>query len=331
MNQQVINETVSPKEEGVRLDRWVKRRLQVTQGQLEKLLRSGQIRVDGSRAKANTRLEAGMVVRLPPVHQLTAEEKKAYKPGKASSRDEQFMREMVIYEDDDMFALNKPAGIAVQGGTKQGGRHIDGMLDILSDGEYRPKLVHRLDKETSGLLLIARHPASAARLGELFRSRDMEKAYWAVTVGAPKPPAGQVRCWMTKGQGPEGRERMVQCAQNDEGARHAVTDYVTVSQAAQKAAWVALRPQTGRMHQLRFHMHEIGTSILGDDKYMTRREIPQGVASGLHLHARALLIPRPNKKPLLLKAPLSGHMKETFKTLGFLEEEAGNDPFELFL
>ncbi|MGB3624641.1 MAG: pseudouridine synthase, partial [Henriciella sp.] len=166
---------------------------------------------------------------------------------------------------------------------------------------------------------------------DLFRSRDMEKVYWAVTVGSPKPPAGQVRCWMTKGQGPEGRERMVQCAQNDEGARHAITDYFTVSQAAQKAAWVALRPQTGRMHQLRFHMHEIGTSILGDDKYVTSREVPLGVANGLHLHARALSIPRKNKKPIVIQAPLSGHMKQTFKTLGFLEEEAGKDPLELFL
>ncbi|MGB3626053.1 MAG: RluA family pseudouridine synthase, partial [Henriciella sp.] len=171
MNQQVINETVSPKEEGVRLDRWVKRRLPVTQGQLEKLLRSGQIRVDGSRAKANTRLEAGMVVRLPPIHKQSAEETAAYKPGKMTSRDQDFMRELVLYEDDEMFALNKPAGLAVQGGTRQGGRHIDGMLDALSDGEYRPKLVHRLDKETSGLLLIAKHPAAAARLGDLFRSR----------------------------------------------------------------------------------------------------------------------------------------------------------------
>ena len=332
MTRQVVNETVSPKEEGTRLDRWVKRRLPVTQGQLMKLLRTGQIRVDGSRAKANTRLEAGMVVRMPPLHEPTAQEKaERAKPGKVSSKDEQFMRELVLYEDEDMFALNKPAGLAVQGGTKQGGRHIDGMLDALSDGEYRPKLVHRLDKETSGLLLIARHPAAAARLGELFRSREMEKVYWAVTVGAPKPPAGQVRCWMTKGVGPEGRERMVQCAQNDDGARHAITDYVTISQAAQKAAWVALRPQTGRMHQLRFHMHELGTSILGDDKYVTRREVPQGVAKGLHLHARALLIPRKNKKPLLLQAPLSGHMKETFRILGFLEEEAGKDPLELFL
>ena len=331
MSQQVINETVSPKEEGVRLDRWVKRRLPVTQGQLEKLLRSGQIRVDGARAKAKDRLTAGMVVRLPPVHQPTEEEKKARKANTASARDEQFLREMVIYQDDEMFALNKPAGIAVQGGTKQGDRHIDGMLDILSDGEYRPKLVHRLDKETSGLLIIARHPAAAARLGDLFRSREMEKVYWAVTVGAPKPPAGQVRCWMTKGQGPEGRERMVHCAQNDEGARHAITDYVTVSQAAQKAAWVALRPQTGRMHQLRFHMHELGTSILGDDKYVTRREVPQGVAKGLHLHARALVIPKKNGRPVTLKAPLSGHMKETFKVLGFLEQEAGKDPMELFV
>lgn len=332
MSRQVITETVTEKEGGVRLDRWVKRRMPMTQGELEKLLRTGQIRVDGARAKANTRLEAGMAVRLPPFASKTSKDADApwTPPKKPNAKALAFLKPLILYEDDEMFVLNKPAGIAVQGGTGQGGRHIDGMLDALSDGEHRPRLVHRLDKATSGLLLIAKHPAAASRLGDLFHSRDMEKVYWAVTVGVPNPPAGQLRSWMRKGIGDEGRERMVLGAHGDKISKHAITDYVVVSTAARRAAWVALNPSTGRMHQLRFHMHELGTSILGDDKYETRREVPQGVAEGLHLHARALVIPRKSGKPLVLQAPLSGTMKETFAMLGFLESEAGRDPLELF-
>lgn len=329
MTGQVITETVSGKEHDVRLDRWIKRRLPVTQGQVEKLLRTGQIRVDGGRAKANLRLQAGMQVRLPPIEgaQKTSERSGA----KPDSRALAFLRPLILYEDDELIALNKPAGIAVQGGSKQGGRHIDGMLDALGDGEHRPRLVHRLDKETSGVLVIARHPAAAARLGELFRSRDLVKVYWAVTVGVPHPQAGQLRSWMRKGEGAEGQERMVMGAHGDKVSKHAVSDYVTVSTAGQKAAWVALRPQTGRTHQLRFHMHELGTSILGDTKYVSPREVPQGVGHGLHLHARALLIPKRKGPPVRIEAPLSGTMLETFSTLGFLESEAGRDLFDLFV
>ncbi len=331
-NKQVITETVSDKEGGVRLDRWVKRRMPMTQGELEKLLRTGQIRVDGARAKANTRLEAGMAVRLPPFMSKAASKDGPWQaPKKPNDKALAFLRPLILHEDSDMFVLNKPAGIAVQGGTGQGGRHIDGMLDALSDGEHRPKLVHRLDKETSGLLIIAKHPASAARLGDLFRSRDMDKVYWAVTVGVPHPRAGQLRSWMRKGTEPDERERMVMGVHGDKVSKHAVTDYFTVSTAGQKAAWVALKPSTGRMHQLRFHMHELGTSILGDDKYRTPREVPEGVGKGLHLHARALVIPRGRGKPLTVQAPLSGTMKHTFETLGFLESEAGKDPLELFV
>lgn len=330
MSGQVITETVSQKEAGVRLDRWVKRRMPMTQGELEKLLRTGQIRVDGARAKANTRLEAGMAVRLPPFLSKAMNKDTPWQaPRQPNSKALAFLRPLIIHEDEDMFVLNKPAGIAVQGGTKQG-RHIDGMLDALSDGEHRPRLVHRLDKDTSGLLVIARHPAAAARLGELFRSREMDKIYWAVTVGVPKPMAGQLRSWMRKGEGPDGRERMVMGAHGDKVSKHAITDYTVVSTAGQKAAWVALKPQTGRMHQLRFHMHELGTSILGDTKYETTREAPQGVGKGLHLHARALVIPRVHGKPLVVQAPLSGTMKETFSALGFRESEAGKDPLALF-
>lgn len=335
MSKQVVNETVTDKEGGVRLDRWVKRRMPMTQGQLEKLLRTGQIRVDGSRAKSSTRLETGMTVRMPPYMAPQSDGSGPWGGGanKIDQRALDFLRPLILHEDEEMFVLNKPAGIAVQGGTKQGGRHIDGMLDSIQDGEHRPRLVHRLDKETSGLLVIAKHPASAARLGELFRSREMEKVYWAVTVGVPHPAAGQLRSWMKKGTEPEDRERMIMGFHGDKASKHAITDYVVVSTAARRAAWVALKPSTGRTHQLRFHMHELGTSILGDDKYVTAREVPEGVgvARGLHLHARALVIPRAKGKPLMLQAPLSGTMKQTFETLGFIESEAGRDPLELFI
>ena len=338
-NSQVITETVSVKEEDVRLDRWLKRRLPVTQGQIEKLLRSGQVRVDGARAKANMRLEAGMSVRMPPLHDPDTPGAKPSKANNVSDRDAQFIRDLVIYQDDDMIALNKPAGIAVQGGTKMGDRHLDAMLPALSDGEFRPRLVHRLDKDTSGVLLLARNPASAARLGEMFKSRDMEKVYWAVTVKVPHPLNGQIRCWMAKGTGSSDeakrgihpdKERMYRSAQGVEGARHSITDYAVISTAGQQAAWVALRPHTGRTHQLRFHMAELDTQIMGDNKYTTRRERPSGVASGLHLHARSLIVARPHGRPITITAELCGHMQETFATLGFLQSEAGTDPLAPF-
>lgn len=332
MSSGVVIETVSDKEAGSRLDRWIKRRVQISQGQVEKLLRTGQVRVDGARAKASTRLEAGQDVRLPP---FSPED---YRGGGAqqtrseavSARDAVFIRDLVLYQDDDLIALNKPAGIAVQGGTKQG-RHIDGLLGALAEGEERPKLVHRLDRDTSGVLVLARHPRAAAELGELFRSRDMDKVYWAVTVGVPNPRAGQLRSWMVKGMGPgEDREKMQPGRQGQEGARHAITDYATVSNAGQKAAWVACKPLTGRTHQIRFHFQELGTAILGDPKYNTEREVPGGVGKGLHLHARGIIIPKESGRDIEIIAPLPSHMAETFEALGFLEEEAGSQLLEPF-
>lgn len=329
MSSGAVTETVSDKEAGTRLDRWIKRRVQLSQGQIEKLLRTGQVRVDGARAKASTRLETGMSVRLPPFSEedYRAREAPAAAPkSRVSARDTAFIRDLVLYQDRDMIAINKPVGLAVQGGTKQG-RHVDGMLaGLVDEGEERPKLVHRLDRDTSGVLVLARHPRAAAELGELFRSREMNKVYWAVTVGVPVPREGQLRSWMVKGSGPgEDRERMQPGRQGQEGARHAITDYATISTAGQRAAWVALKPQTGRTHQLRYHMQELGTSILGDPKYETRREVPGGVGSGLHLHARGIIIPKPNGRDAVITAPLPPHMAETFGVLGFLEEEAGPD------
>ncbi len=342
---QIVTETVTLEEEGARLDRWLKRRCPMPQAQIERLLRTGQVRVDGARAKANLRLAAGQEVRLPFFKPDQAARK--IRPPRAASKDDGFIKSLIIHEDDEMIVLNKPAGLAVQGGSGQG-RHIDGMLETLQEGDHRPVLVHRLDKDTSGLLLIAKHPAAAARLGEMFRGRDIEKVYWAVTVGVPSPQQGQIRCWMVKAipddkaeggyrlaseggrQRDADRERMVRSAQGVEGARHAITDYAVVSTAGQRAAWLALRPHTGRMHQLRFHMLEMNTSILGDRKYKSRREVPQGLAEGLHLHARALVIPRPRGGPLTFEAPLPDHMLQTFETLGFLVAEAGHHPLDPF-
>ena len=327
----IKTEIVTHEEAGARLDRWVKRRMSLTQGEVEKLLRTGQIRVDGARAKSNTRIVAGQEVRLPP--KIARPARKYDEAGKHShsNKDERFIRDLVLYEDDDIFVLNKPAGLAVQGGTNTK-RHIDGLLGLLPrKTEHRPKLVHRLDKETSGVLVIARHPASAARMGELFRGRTLDKIYWAVTVRVPNPREGQVRCWMARGEGPdEDKERMYRARQGQGAAKHSITDYTVVSTAGQRAAWVALKPVTGRTHQLRFHMSEIDSYILGDTRYETRREVPQGVAPGLHLHARAIVLPGKSGKSITITAPLPAHMKETFATLGFMESEAGKDPLDVF-
>lgn len=321
---------VTYEDSGARLDRWFKRRFEgVTQGQVEKFLRTGQIRVDGARAKSSTRLEQGQMVRVPPLPTKAQIEQKKDERSKAlSPKDEAFIREMIIYQDDDIVALNKPGGLAVQGGTNTR-RHIDGLLDALGDGEHRPRLVHRLDKETSGVLLIAKHPRAAAELGDMFRERTLKKVYWAVVGGVPIPHNGQIRSWMIRGEGPD-KERMVPAIQSDKGSQHAITEYAVISTAGQRGAWMALSPLTGRTHQLRFHMEEIGNAIVGDPKYPGRREPMNGLAEGLHLHARALVIPRKKGKPLELVAPIPPHMKKTFDALGFLLEEAGDDPWEPF-
>lgn len=332
MTAYVTLETVKKEETDTRLDRWVKRRLPISQSQVEKFLRSGQIRVDGKRCKANFRVTTGMEVRLPPVSKEVMGLKPEKKPvsERVSQEDQDFIRNMIIYQDDDLIAFNKPNGLAVQGGSGQK-QYIDRLLPALVDKKtgYIPRLVHRLDKATSGVLVVARHPAAAAHLGHLFKSRDMDKIYWAITIGLPNPAEGQLRSWMKRGEGRD-KEKMVTGKHGDRDARHAITEYVTVSTAGQRAAWVALKPLTGRTHQLRFHMAELDTAILGDFKYTTKREVPTGLAHGLHLHARAISIPRKKGPPLTIIAPLSSVMKQTFSALGFQEREAGKTPFTIF-
>jgi 23S rRNA pseudouridine955/2504/2580 synthase len=322
-------ETVEVKEDdGVaRIDRWLRRRYpHLTQGQVEKMLRTGQVRVDGARVKASDRVSPGQVVRVPPLPDAAPK-----LPAGISGKDADFIRSLVIHRDADVIVLNKPAGLAVQGGTNTT-RHVDGLLDgLIFDAEKRPKLVHRLDRDTSGCLVLARHPRAAAFLGEAFRDRDTHKIYWAIVVGAPRPKVGELRSWMRKAPGPRDadREMMVPAEQRDEGAVHAVTQYVVLSEAAQSAAWVALRPVTGRTHQLRFHMAEFGFAIAGDPKYKCDRPTPNDLQRQLQLHARAIRLPHPSGGELNVIAPTPPHMRAAFDTLGFDKRDAKN-PFEPF-
>jgi 23S rRNA pseudouridine955/2504/2580 synthase len=311
-----------------RIDRWLRRRYpHLTQGQIEKLIRTGQVRVDGARVKSSDRVSPGQSVRIPPLPD--AAERPA--PGALSKKDEDFVRSLVIHRDDDVIVLNKPAGLAVQGGPKTT-RHLDALMDGLKfDAEKKPKLVHRLDRDTSGVLVLARHPRAAAALGEAFRDRDTMKVYWAIVLGSPRPKAGEIRGWMRKAPGAHDadREMMVQAVQTEEGAVHAITQYAVLSAAAQRAAWMALRPVTGRTHQLRFHMTEIGHPIAGDPKYKDDRPTPDGLGGALQLHARAIRLPHPTKGELTVKAPPPPHMRAAFDLLGFDEHDA-KDPFAPF-
>lgn len=311
-----------------RIDRWLRRRYpQLSQGQVEKLIRTGQVRVDGARVKASDRVSPGQSVRIPPLPDPAPRPSSSTLPPK----DEEFIRSLVIYRDDDVIVLNKPHGIAVQGGAKTT-RHIDGLLEGLKfDAEKKPKLVHRLDRDTSGCLVLARHPRAAAFLGEAFRDRDTDKIYWAIVTGAPRPKVGELRGWIRKAPGVHDadREMMVRALQSEEGAVHAITQYVVLSEAAQRAAWVALRPVTGRTHQLRFHMAEMGHAICGDPKYKSDRPIVNELSGTLLLHARALRLPHPSGGELNVTAELPPHMKRAFDLLGFDQREA-RDPFEPF-
>jgi 23S rRNA pseudouridine955/2504/2580 synthase len=310
-------------EDGSRLDRWFKRRWpHLNHIQLNKLLRSGQIRVDGGRVKADTRLVAGAQVRVPPFPDAseTAATREAVSP-----RDAAFARSLVLYEDDQVLALNKPSGLAVQGGTKTS-HHVDRLLGAWGEGLERPRLVHRLDRDTSGVLLLGKTPAAAARLSGAFAKRRAQKTYWAIVAGAPRPPEGVIELHLVK-KGVGDRELVVPADPKEFGAEAADTEYVTVSRAGQKATWMALRPLTGRTHQLRAHMKAIGHPILGDPKYGDETSVQLSEGLKLQLHARRVSLPHPGGGLLVVEAPLSPEMKAGFSRFGFDEQEAEADPF----
>ncbi|WP_340332427.1 RluA family pseudouridine synthase [Microbaculum marinum] len=308
---------VGPEEAGMRLDRWFRQRFpQVTQGRLQKLLRTGQVRIDGARAKAADRLSAGQSIRVPPIAE--DDERPAPRPQALSESDRRFLHSMVLYEDGELLILNKPSGIAVQGGTRTQ-RHIDGLLAGLATGaDDRPRLVHRLDRDTSGVLVVAKRRSMAARMGKLFQTRSVRKIYWALVTGVPRPPQGKVDAALVKAQSPEGERVRAARAGEQEEAQSAVTHYSVVDHAAQKFAWMSLKPVTGRQHQLRAHMAIIGHPIVGDQKYRSEAELPEAIEPRLHLHARRITFKHPSTgKQIDVTAPLPAHMKTSFSVLGF--------------
>lgn len=319
---QVSQIDVSEEEDGLRLDRWFKRRFpMLTHGRLEKLLRTGQVRVDGARAKANARLATGQVVRVPPLGEDA--EKQAPKAVHAPSEsDAEYLRSLVIHKDKSVLVLNKPAGLAVQGGTKTE-RHLDGMLDaLIFDAKERPRLVHRLDRDTSGVLVLARTAKAAAALARAFKQKDAQKIYWALVVGVPSPRQGTIDLALSKQGGPRA-ERVFAAEKGDENARDAVTHFSTVSTASWKLAWVAFMPLTGRTHQIRAHAAAIGTPIVGDGKYGGVDAHPGGeIPRKLHLHARSIDIAHPDGGRLYVEAGLPPHMKASWQLLGFDERDA---------
>lgn len=326
------NIEVAAEESGLRLDRWFKRRFpHLAHGRLEKLLRTGQVRVDGGRVKAGFRLDAGQQVRIPPLQTEETVAQENYKPipAKLSRTDRAMMQDAVLYNDGTVIAINKPAGLAVQGGSGTS-RHVDGMLDALrEEGGERPRLVHRLDRDTSGVLLLASTVNAAARFGQAFRSREARKIYWALTVGVPSPRQGRIRAPLAKlnGEGAwEDRERVSAVEADDPRGKPADTLYKVIDVVGQHVAWVAFMPLTGRTHQLRAHAALLGTPIVGDRKYGGDRALAEGIAPKLHLHARSLEIPHPDGGIISVTAPLPDHMQETWKFFGFDSNTSG-DPF----
>jgi len=337
--------TVEDGDTDQRLDRWLRRLLpHVSQGRIEKMCRKGELRVDGGRVKASTRVMAGQQVRIPPL--ADSEHRQGPAPTRVSDADAKMIRSCVIYRDDHLIALNKPPGLAVQGGSGQS-RHVDGLASALQFGlDEKPRLVHRLDKDTSGVLVLARNRAVAAGLTAAFRHRETRKIYWAVVAGVPHPKMGTIKNGLVKasGHGPGGEgEKMVNVHPRDiddtPGAKRAVTEYAVLEAVAKRAAWMALIPVTGRTHQLRAHMAEIGHPIVGDGKYGGSSQDNMGdgwgaqlggdISKKLHLHARSLRVEHPVTRAILhLTAPLPPHMVQTWETFQWSPSDVPEDPFE---
>jgi len=321
--------TVAADEGDLRLDRWFKRHFpSVGHGLLEKWLRTGQVRVDGKRAKASQRLEPASVIRVPPLPEGPPPEVANPQCPPVDEKTARMLADAVLYMDEDVLVLDKPPGLAVQGGTGMADHHLDAMLDALKfEAAERPRLVHRLDKDTSGVLVLGRNAAATAKLAASFKSRAAQKCYWALVVGVPKLRQGRIDAPLAKLPGRMGDKVAVD---EDEGKR-AVTWYRVVDLAGKRAAWLELEPRTGRTHQIRAHCLLIGTPILGDGKYGGKEALIEGtgVSRKLHLHARAIRMPHPRHGGIEVVAPLPPHIAASFAFFGFEERKAG-EPFAAF-
>jgi 23S rRNA pseudouridine955/2504/2580 synthase len=300
----------------MRVDRFLEARFPgLSFSHIQRIIRKGELRVNGKRARPKDRLAAGQAVRIPP---LRLDAPKPLSPQReADEKTRALLKSFTLYEDADVLVLNKPMGLAVQGGSGTV-RHLDGMLEVLRDAQgQRPRLVHRLDKDTAGCLLVAKTRFAAAALAKTFRSRSARKIYWALVVGVPKPTQGRISTFLAKQE--LERDSFMRIARHgEEGASHAVTFYAVVETAARQLAWLSLKPVTGRTHQLRAHCAHIGHPILGDPKYFSKEnwDLPGGLQNRLHLLARRIVVAHPRGGTIDVTAPLPPHMVQSWNLLG---------------
>jgi 23S rRNA pseudouridine955/2504/2580 synthase len=312
----VQNVSVTPDEAGMRVDRFFEARFPgLSFSHIQRVIRKGEVRVNGKRTEPKNRLEAGQTVRVPP---LRLDQPKPRAPGsEADEQTREFLKSITLYEDADVLVFNKPMGLAVQGGSGTT-RHLDGLLEVLRDAHgQRPRLVHRLDKDTAGCLLVAKTRFAASALAKTFRSRSARKVYWALVAGVPKVPQGRISTFLAKEERDD--ESFMRIAQHgDKGASHAVTYYAVVDTSGPLLSWISLKPVTGRTHQLRAHMDHIGHPIVGDPKYFAREnwELPGGMQNKLHLLARRIAVPHPRGGVIDVTAPLPPHMLQSWNLLG---------------
>jgi 23S rRNA pseudouridine955/2504/2580 synthase len=310
--------TITPDEANMRIDRFLEARFPgLSFSHIQRIVRKGELRVNGKRVDSKDRLQAGQAVRIPP---LKLDPAKPRSPAtEADEKTRAFLKSITLYEDADLIVFNKPMGLAVQGGSGTT-RHLDGMLDVLRepgrDGQ-RPRLVHRLDKDTAGCLLVAKSRFAAAALAKTFRSRSARKIYWALVAGVPKPKQGRISTFLAKEER-EDDSFMRIAKHGEDGASHAVTYYAVVETSAQTLAWLSLKPVTGRTHQLRAHMAHIGYPIVGDPKYFSKEnwELPGGIQNRLHLLAHRIAVPHPRGGVVDVTAPLPPHMEQSWNLLG---------------
>ena len=318
--------TVSEDDDGIRLDRWFKRHLpEVSFNLVSRWARTGQLRVAGRRAAPGDRVEAGQEIRIPPLHTAPSRPARLKPKGDPLTADEgQFVRDMVIYEDPGAFVLNKPPGLATQGGTKTH-QHLDRLLDGLADERGRPKLVHRLDKDTSGALLVARTARSAGHFAKAFSGRTARKVYWAIVVGVPDTDEGVIDAPLAKQPGTGGEKMHI----SEEHGLPAKTRWRLIDRAGNRAAWIELQPLTGRTHQLRAHMAALGHPIVGDAKYGgSEAFLTGGISRKLHLHARRIRIDAPDGGKIDVGAELPAHFAESLAMLGFSPMAGDSMPLE---
>lgn len=323
----VSNKIVEEDENAMRLDRWFKHRYPgLGFGRLQKLIRSGQVRVDGGRVKADTRLVPGQSVRIPPNVEVARAPRHLTANTMRDRHDIDVLKQMILYEDHKIIAFNKPAGLAVQGGSGIN-RSVDSMLESMRDAKgQKPRLVHRLDRDTSGVLLVARTRAAAASLTKSFRHRDTQKTYWAIVYGVPRKRQGRISTYLIKEKTDDG-DRMRIAKHGERGADHAVTHYRVIDPSPRRVSWIEFQPVTGRTHQLRIHAQSIGHPIIGDPKYfdIENWQLPGGIQKKLHLHARTIRIPHPDGGMFEISADLPPHMVQTWNLLSLDEADAELD------